>query len=89
MAENRVKQEREKLGWTQDQLSEKADIPSSTLQKIERRAYSPNVDHALGIAEALGQPVEVIFTRNRSRIRIRRLPDQNAETPSLCLTATS
>lgn len=88
MAENRVKQEREKLGWTQDQLSEKADIPSSTLQKIERRAYSPNVDHALGIAEALGQPVEVIFTRNRSRIRIRRLPDQSVEPipPSLAAT---
>lgn len=72
MADNTVKDEREKLGWTQEKLSEAADIPTSTLQKIERRAYSPNVDHALGIAVALGKPVESLFTRTRSRIRLKK-----------------
>lgn len=70
MAENRVKEEREKLGWTQDKLSQEADIPLSSLQKIERSAFTPNVDHALGIAGAIGKPVELLFFRNRSRIRL-------------------
>lgn len=70
MAENRVKEEREKLGWTQEELSQGADVPLSSLQKIERGAFSPNVDHALGIAAAIGKPVEILFIRNRSRIRL-------------------
>ncbi|WP_344982923.1 helix-turn-helix transcriptional regulator [Deinococcus rubellus] len=72
MAGNSVKQEREKLGLTQRQLSAAADVPVSSLQKIERHAFSPNIDHALGVAEALGQPVERIFFRDRSRIRLKK-----------------
>ncbi|MCD0155973.1 helix-turn-helix transcriptional regulator [Deinococcus sp. 6GRE01] len=82
MADNTVKEERERLGWTQEKLSEEAGIPRSTLQKIERRAYSPNVDHALGIADALGQPVEAIFTRNRSRIRLKRKAEKEPVPPA-------
>lgn len=71
MADNSVKEEREKLGWTQDDLSQRADVPLSTLQKIERQAYSPNVDYALGLADALGKPVESVFVRTRSRVRLK------------------
>lgn len=72
MAENCVRKEREKLGWTQEELSQGADVPLSSLQKIERGAFSPNVDHALGIAAAIGKPVELLFIRNRSRIRLSK-----------------
>jgi DNA-binding XRE family transcriptional regulator len=72
MAENRVKEAREKRGLTQPELHRAAEIPLSTLQKIERRAYSPNVDYALGIAEALGEPVESLFMRPSSRLRLKK-----------------
>jgi DNA-binding XRE family transcriptional regulator len=72
MADNRVKEAREKRGLTQPELHRAAEIPLSTLQKIERRVYSPNVDYALGIAEALGEPVEELFMRPRSRRRLKQ-----------------
>lgn len=78
MADNRVKESRENRGWTQGELGEKADIPLSSLQKIERKAFTPNVDHALGIASALGEPVERLFFRSRSRIRLNRVEKESA-----------
>ncbi|BDP44882.1 hypothetical protein DAETH_48510 (plasmid) [Deinococcus aetherius] len=78
MADNRLKEEREKRGWSQEKLSEAADVPLSSLQKIERRAFSPNVDYALGLAGALGLPVERIFSRTRSRMRLRKAEEPAA-----------
>ena len=70
MADNRVKEARESRGLTQPELHVAAEIPLSTLQKIEQRKVSPTLDNALGIAEALGEPVEQLFTRTLSRTRL-------------------
>ena len=75
MAENRVKEVRESRGLTQPELHVAAEIPLSTLQKIEQRRVSPTLDNALGIAEALGEPVEQLFTRRLSRTRLEEGPD--------------
>lgn len=79
MADNRVKEERQRLKLSQRRLSEIADIPLSSLQKIERNAFTPNVDHALGLAKAIGKPVEKLFIRNRSRIRLKSEPSTAEE----------
>ena len=73
MAENRVKEVREKRGLTQTELHKAADVSFSTLQKIEQQRVTPLVDQALGIAEALGEPVERLFMRPASRRRLRKL----------------
>jgi DNA-binding XRE family transcriptional regulator len=70
MADNRVKEVRESRGLTQPELHVAAEIPLSTLQKIEQRKVSPTLDNALGIAGALGEPVESLFTRSSSRTRL-------------------
>ncbi|GGJ65120.1 helix-turn-helix transcriptional regulator [Deinococcus aquiradiocola] len=71
MADNRVKEARETRGLTQPELHVAADIPLSTLQKIEQKRHSPTLDNALGIAEALGEPVERLFVRTSSRTRLK------------------
>ena len=70
MADNRVKQAREARGWTQSDLHKVANIPLSTIQKIEHKQRTPLLDHALGIAEALGEPVERLFMRSSSHVRL-------------------
>lgn len=59
--ENKIKENRQRLGWTQAQLAEHSGVPRSTISEIEEGIRTPGVDVALKIAHALGAKVEDIF----------------------------
>ena len=49
----RVKEERNKLRYTQEVLAEKADIAVTYLGEIERGEKTPSLDVLINLAEAL------------------------------------
>lgn len=49
-----IKKYREKLGLTQEQLSEKAGVTQDYLSEIERGKYTPSLKRLYIIADALG-----------------------------------
>ena len=54
---------RKKLGFTQDELSRKADVPYTTLTKIEIGVIkAPSVFVIVKIAQALGTTVEELIS---------------------------
>ncbi len=55
------------VGWSQALLAERAGIPRTTLSAIEGRRLTPSVTAALGVARALGVPVEALFGEGRPR----------------------
>lgn len=59
--ENRVRQFREELGWTQAQLAQEMGVSRKTVNTVENKVFSPSVVVALKFAAALGQPVENLF----------------------------
>lgn len=59
---NNLKATREKMGFTQVQVAEKAQLSERGYQYIEARKRIPNVQIAIRIAKALGTTVENIFS---------------------------
>ena len=52
---NKIKQLRNKQGLTQDELSRKADLPYTTLTKIETNVITkPSIQTVMKIAKGLG-----------------------------------
>lgn len=68
--ENRLREHREKLHLTQKQLAEKAGIGQATISETERGKYTPGVDVALMLAEALGCSVEDLFSLRKEGERV-------------------
>lgn len=62
MVENCIKECREKLGLSQEQLSMKSGVSRSTISEIETGTHSPTIEVALRLAQALGASVESLFT---------------------------
>lgn len=58
---NRIKQRREELKLTQEQLAERIKITTSYLNRIENESRPINVKLAIRIARALDSTVEDIF----------------------------
>lgn len=58
---NRIKQRREELKLTQEQLAERIKITTSYLNRIENETRNINVKLAIRIARALESTVEEIF----------------------------
>lgn len=52
---------RKNLGLTQAELAAKAQIPRTTISKIESGSYNPTVQTLAAIAESLGRKLEVRF----------------------------
>lgn len=52
--ELRIKQYRERRGWTQAELAERAGLPQSSIASYELGKSEPRVSAVLMIAEALG-----------------------------------
>lgn len=48
----KIKLERVKRGWSQEQLAEHANLNANTIGKIERAQISPTIDTIVQIAEA-------------------------------------
>jgi transcriptional regulator with XRE-family HTH domain len=70
----RIKNRRLELGWTQDQLSQKAGISKSFLSDLENGKRSVGADNLLDIARALGVSLDFLMTGAASK-------EQQAEVP--------
>jgi transcriptional regulator with XRE-family HTH domain len=53
MLGERIRAEREKLGWSQEKLAEKADLARNYIGNVERAEYKITVETLAKIAKAL------------------------------------
>jgi transcriptional regulator with XRE-family HTH domain len=58
----RIKKRRMELGWTQDQLSQKAGISKSFLSELENGKRSVSADNLLDIARVLNRSLDFLMT---------------------------
>lgn len=58
---NRLREEREKRGWTQGELAARAGFSRKTVNTVENRVFTPSALVALKLAEALEVPFERLF----------------------------
>jgi len=58
---NRIKVLRTERGLTQEALAEAVGVTRVTINCIERAAYLPSLELALGLARLFGRPVEDVF----------------------------
>jgi transcriptional regulator with XRE-family HTH domain len=70
----RIKKRRAELGWTQDQLAQKAGISKSFLSDLENSKRSVGANNLLDIARALGVSLDFLMTGEASQ-------DQKSEVP--------
>jgi y4mF family transcriptional regulator len=70
----RIRQRRAELGWTQDQLGQKAGISKSFLSDLENGKRSVGANNLLDIARALGVSLDFLMTGTASQ-------DQKSEVP--------
>lgn len=54
-----LKETRKKLGLTQEELAEKANVPRTTITKVESGKYNPTLNTLMNIATALNKTLEV------------------------------
>jgi len=58
---NRVKELRNELGWTQEQLAEAVGVSRQSINSIERNRYVPSLPLALTFARVFACSTEDIF----------------------------
>lgn len=58
----RIKERRAELGWTQEQLAQKAGISKSFLSELENGKRSVSADNLLDLARALGVSLDYLMT---------------------------
>ena len=58
---NRVKELREKLGWTQQDLAEAVGVSRQSINSIERQRYVPSLPLALVFARLFRVPTDELF----------------------------
>jgi putative transcriptional regulator len=59
--ENRLREERSRLGLTQAQLAEMVGVSRKTINTVENGVFIPSTVLALRLAKALGTTVEKLF----------------------------
>ncbi|UPG94128.1 helix-turn-helix transcriptional regulator [Luteibacter aegosomatissinici] len=59
---NRVRELRTELGWSQADLGERLDVSRQTVNAIETGKYDPSLPLAFKIARLFSLPIESIFT---------------------------
>ena len=59
--ESRMRELRERRGWSQGELAERLDVSRQTVNAIETGKYDPSLPLAFRIARLFGQPIERIF----------------------------
>jgi transcriptional regulator with XRE-family HTH domain len=70
----RIRKRRTELGWTQDQLSQKAGISKSFLSDLENSKRSVGADNLLDIARALGVSLDFLMTGKASEEKQADVP---------------
>jgi putative transcriptional regulator len=58
---NRLRELRGDLGWSQADLAERLDVSRQTVNAIETGKYDPSLPLAFRIAHVFKQPIEKIF----------------------------
>jgi putative transcriptional regulator len=60
--DSRIRELRERFGWSQGELAERLDVSRQTVNAIETGKYDPSLPLAFRIAELFDLPIEEIFT---------------------------
>ncbi len=58
---SRIRELREKRGWSQAELAEQLDVSRQTVNAIETEKYDPSLPLAFKIARLFGLRIETIF----------------------------
>jgi putative transcriptional regulator len=64
---NRVKELRDKRGWTQQDLADAVGVSRQSINSIERERYVPSLPLALTFARVFGVSTDQIFTLERKK----------------------
>jgi len=59
--QSRVRELRERRGWSQGELAEQLEVSRQTVNAIETGKYDPSLPLAFRIARLFGQSIEKIF----------------------------
>jgi putative transcriptional regulator len=59
--ENRLREARVAVGWTQAELAERVGVSRKTINTVENGVFVPSTLLALKLARALGMSVEGLF----------------------------
>lgn len=59
---NNIKELRNKLNITQEELAKKANVRRETIIFLEQNKYNPSLQLAHDVAEALGTTIDKLFT---------------------------
>lgn len=59
--QNKIKELRNKLNLTQEELAKKAKIRRETIIFLEQNKYNPSLQLAHDVAEALGTSIDKLF----------------------------
>jgi putative transcriptional regulator len=59
---NTLKDERARLGWTQAELADRVGVSRKTINTVENGVFVPSTTLALKLAQAIGKPVEALFS---------------------------
>jgi transcriptional regulator with XRE-family HTH domain len=70
----RIRGRRVELGWTQDQLGQKAGLSKSFLSDLENGKRSVGANNLLDIARALGVSLDFLMTGTASQDQRREVP---------------
>ena len=58
---NRLRELREREGWSQGELAERLDVSRRTINALETGKYDPSLPLAFRIARLFGKPIEYVF----------------------------
>lgn len=72
----KLKKLRGELGLSLRQLSERADVSPSTIQKIENNQISPTLGTILKIAKGLGKDIQFFLDQERERTDVVFFPEE-------------
>ena len=62
--DSRIRELRERFGWSQGELAERLDVSRQTVNAIETGKYDPSLPLAFRIADLFGLAIEEIFLRD-------------------------
>jgi putative transcriptional regulator len=59
--ESRIRELRERFGWSQGELAERLAVSRQTINAIETGKYDPSLPLAFRLARLFGEPIEALF----------------------------
>jgi len=59
--DNRLRELREQMGWSQAALAERLDVSRQTVNALETGKYDPSLPLAFRIAKLFDEPIESVF----------------------------